>query len=164
LCRHARNVPDDLLKMIAASGGLVMAAFLPAYLTEADRLHDQATQQEMARLTEWHAGDASRIDTAFAAWRKGHPEPHQATLLDVADHIDHIREVAGIDHVGIGSDFDGFKNPPAGLEDVSCFPALLGELQKRGYSERDLKKVAGENILRVMRAVESKAQLGIQAG
>jgi membrane dipeptidase len=163
ICRHARNVPDDLLKLIAASGGMVMAAFLPAYLTEADRLDDEAANQEMARLTELHAGDASRIDSEFAKWRKGHPEPHQATLLDVANHIDHIRKVAGIDHVGVGSDFDGFKNPPRGLEDVSCFPALLAELQKRGYSECDLKKVAGENILRVMRAVENSARQGIHA-
>jgi membrane dipeptidase len=80
--------------------------------------------------------------------------PSPATLRDVADHIDHIREVAGIDHVGIGSDYEGFRHPPRGLEDVSCYPALLAELQKRGYGERDLKKVAGENLLRVMRAVE----------
>jgi membrane dipeptidase len=157
LCRHARNVPDDLLKLIAASGGVVMAAFLPAYLTEADRLDDEAANHEMARLTELHAGDASRLANEFAQWRKAHPEAHKATLLDVADHIDHIRDVAGIDHVGIGSDFEGFKNPPAGLEDVSCYPALLAELQKRGYSESDLKKVAGENLLRVMRAVEKTA-------
>jgi membrane dipeptidase len=157
LCRHARNVPDDLLKQIAASGGIVMAAFLPAYLTEAHRLDDEAANHEMARLTELHASDASRIANEFASWRKTHPEPHQATLRDAADHIDHIREVAGIDHVGIGSDFDGFKNPPAGLEDVSCFPALLAELQKRGYGESDLKKVAGQNLLRVMGAVERTA-------
>jgi len=157
LCRHARNVPDDLLKLIAASGGMVMAAFLPAYLTEPERLDDEAVNHEMARLTELHAGDPSRIANAFTEWRKANPAPCKTTLLDVADHIDHIREVAGIDHVGIGSDFDGFKNPPMGLEDVSCFPALLAELQKRGYSESDLKKVAGENILRVMRAVEKTA-------
>jgi membrane dipeptidase len=157
LCGHARNVPDDLLKAIAASGGIIMAAFLPAYLTEPERLDDEAANLEMARLTDVHGDDSSRISKAFAEWRKGNHEPRKTTLLDVADHIDHIREVAGIDHVGIGSDFDGFKNPPAGLEDVSCFPALLAELQKRGYSESDLKKVAGENILRVMRAVEKTA-------
>ncbi len=154
LCGHARNVPDDLLKAIAASGGIIMAAFLPAYLTEPERLDDEAANLEMARLTDVHGDDSSRISKAFAEWRKGNHEPRKTTLLDVADHIDHIGEVAGIEHVGIGSDFDGFKNPPAGLEDVSCFPALLAELQKRGYSESDLKKVAGQNILRIMRAVE----------
>jgi len=154
LCRHARNVPDDLLKRIAAGGGVVMAAFLPAYLTEADRLHDEAANQEMARLTGLHADDPSRVASDFAQWRKTHPAPRRAKLSDVADHIDHIRQVAGIDHVGIGSDFEGFSHPPAGLEDVSCYPALLAELQKRGYSEQDIKKVAGENLLRVMRAVE----------
>ena len=154
LCSHTRNVPDDLLKGIAASGGIVMAAFLPAYLTEAERLDDKAQNLEMARLTELHGDDPARINKAFAEWRKANPAPVKTTLQDVANHIDHIREVAGIDHVGIGSDFDGFKNPPTGLEDVSCFPALLTELQRRGYSESDLKKVAGENILRVMRAVE----------
>ncbi|HTA29119.1 MAG TPA: dipeptidase [Candidatus Cybelea sp.] len=157
LCRHARNVPDDLLKLIAASGGVVMAAFLPAYLTEADRLDDESANHEMKRLTALHAGDASRIASEFALWRKTHPEPHEAALRHVADHIVHIRVVAGIDHVGIGSDFDGFKNPPKGLEDVSCFPALLAELRQRGFSESDLKKVAGENLLRVMRAVARMA-------
>ena len=161
LCRHARNVPDDLLKLVAASGGVVMAAFLPAYLTEADRLDDESANVEMARLSELHEGDPSRVASDFAEWRKAHPDPHRATLLDVADHLDHIREVAGIDHAGIGSDFEGFKNPPAGLEDAACYPALLAELQKRGYGENDLKKVAGENILRVMRVVEKIAQLGV---
>src|ERR1700722_1082914 len=157
LCGHRRNVPDDLLKQIAASGGIVMAAFLPAYLTEPERLDDEAANREMTRLTESHGDDPSSIAKAFAEWRNANSEPRKTTLQHVADHIDHIREVAGIDHVGIGSDFDGFKNPPMGLEDVFCFPALLAELQKRGYSESDLKKVAGENILRVMRAVEKTA-------
>jgi membrane dipeptidase len=157
ICRHPRNVPDDLLKLIAANGGVVMAVFLPAYLTEPDRLDDEIAEQEYARLTELHAGDEASITSAFAEWRKTHPNPHRAALSDVADHIDHIREVAGINHVGIGSDFEGFKNPPKGLEDVACFPALLEELQRRGYSESDIKKVAGGNILRVMRAVEATA-------
>jgi membrane dipeptidase len=160
LCRHTRNVPDDLLKLVAANGGVVMAVFLPAYLTEPDRLDDEAAEQEQARLTGLHAGDEARIASEFAEWRKTHPHPRQSTLLDVADHIDHIREVAGIDHVGIGSDFEGFSNPPKGLEDVACYPALLSELQRRRYSENDLKKVAGENFLRVMRAVERTAPLG----
>lgn len=157
VCNHARNLPDDILKLVAASGGVVMAVFLPAYLTEPDRLDDEVAEREYARLTELHAGDETSIASAFAEWRKTHPRPHKSALSDVADHIDHIREVAGIDHVGIGSDFEGFRHPPAGLEDVSCFPALLEELLKRGYGEDDLKKVAGANLLRVMRIVESVA-------
>jgi membrane dipeptidase len=155
LCRHARNVPDDLLRRIAANGGVVMAVYLPAYLTEENRLHDEAADQEEERLSELYAGDETRVAGALAEWRKTQPNPGKTTLQDVADHIDHIREVAGIDHVGIGSDYEGFRSPPpTGLEDVSCYPALLGELAKRGYSESELKKVAGQNILRVMRAVE----------
>ena len=90
----------------------------------------------------------------MAAWRALHPDPHKSTLLDVADHIDHIRKVAGIESVGIGSDFGGFDNPPQGLDDVSCYPALLAELLKRRYSEDDIKKVAGLNLLRVLREAE----------
>jgi membrane dipeptidase len=136
-----------------------MAAFLPAYLTEPDRLDDEAANLEMARLTGLQTGDPARVASDFAEWRKTHPAPRRAALSDVADHIDHIREVAGIDHAGIGSDYEGFSHPPAGLEDVSCYPALLAELQKCGYSEIDIKKVAGENLLRVMRAVEKTALL-----
>ena len=161
VCRHSRNVPDDILKLVAANGGLVMAVFLPAYVTEPDRLYDEAVEKEHTRLTQLHASDDARTTSAFAEWRKTHPNPRKATLQDVADHIDHIREVAGIGHVGIGSDYEGFKNPPAGLEDVACFPALLEELRRRAYSESDLKKVAGENLLRVLRAVERTARLGV---
>ena len=158
LCHHARNVPDDLLKAIAGTGGIIMVPFLPAYVTEEDRLDDVAAQQEMGRFTKLHSGDPAQAEKELAEWRKAHPAPRKSGVRDVADHVDHIRDVAGIDHVGIGSDFDGFKNPPSGLEDVSCFPALLGELQNRGYSESDLKKVAGENLLNVMRAVEQTAE------
>jgi membrane dipeptidase len=158
LCRHPRNVPDDLLQRIAAKGGVVMAVYLPAYLAEENRLHEEAAEQEEARLSEQCGGDETRIASGLAYWRNTQPNPRPATLQDVADHIDHIREVAGIDHVGIGSDYEGFRSPPpTGLEDVSCYPALLAELAKRGYSESEIKKVAGENILRVMRDVEGSA-------
>jgi membrane dipeptidase len=158
LCRHPRNVPDDLLKRFAANDGLVMAVYLPAYLTEPGRLYDEAAEHEEARLQELFAGDEARAAGAFADWRRATPNPSKPTLQDVADHIDHIREVAGIDHVGIGSDYEGFRDPPPeGLEDVASYPALLAELQRRGYSESDLKKVAGENLLRVMRATEDTA-------
>ena len=92
-------------------------------------------------------------------WRRTQPRKREASLGDVADHIDHIRKIAGIDHIGIGSDFDGFSGPPEGLEDVSKYPALLAELMRRGYSKDDVRKVAGLNVLRVMRAVERVAEV-----
>ena len=90
------------------------------------------------------------------AWDAAHPRP-QATLAQVADHIDHVRKVAGVDHVGIGSDFDGITNTPVGLEDVSTFPALFAELIRRGWSDDDLRKLAGRNVLRVLREAEATA-------
>ena len=103
---------------------------------------------------------SARYKKALAAWRLKHPSPHEASLGDVADHIDYVRKVAGIDHVGIGSDFDGFTGAPDGLEDVSFFPALLAELIRRGYPADEVKKVAGLNLLRAMREVEKvSAQL-----
>jgi membrane dipeptidase len=110
--------------------------------------------REKKRLEGLYARGSVKYKQGLAAWRVLHPDPRHASLTDVADHIDHIRQVAGIDHVGIGSDYGGFSNPPRGLEDVSCYPALLAELLKRGYSEEDIGKVAGLNILRVMRAAE----------
>ena len=154
LCHHARNVPDDILKGVAANGGLVMVTFIPEFLTETDRFDEMALAAERRRLAELHPGDVARIKAGVAEWRKTHPAPRAATLMDVADHIDHIRGVAGIEHVGIGSDYEGFDNPPAGLQDVSCYPALLCELLKRGYTEEEIKKVAGRNLLRVLRAAE----------
>ena len=90
------------------------------------------------------------------AWEAAHPRP-QATLAQVADHIDHVRKVAGVDHVGIGSDFDGITNTPVGLEDVSTFPALFAELIRRGWSDEDLRKLAGRNALRMLRGAEATA-------
>jgi membrane dipeptidase len=157
LCHHARNVPDDILKLVSANGGLVMVTFVPEFLTEAERFDEMAVTAERRRLAGLYPGDDARIKAAVAEWRKTHPDPRKATLLDVADHIDHVRAIAGIDHVGIGSDYEGFYNPPAGLEDVSCYPALLAELLKRGYTEEEIKKVAGQNLLSVLRAAEQTA-------
>lgn len=154
ICHHARNVPDDILKLVAANGGVVMVTFVPEYLTEIDRADETAVNAEKKRLKALYPNDKLKFTGHLAAWRAAHPDPRHATLLDVADHIDHIRQVAGIDHVGIGSDYEGFPNPPKGLEDVSCYPALLAELLKRGYSKNDIKKVSGLNVLRVLREAE----------
>jgi membrane dipeptidase len=157
VCSSTRNVPDDVLEMTARNGGVVMVCFLPGYLTERGRLALEALDAEENRLRSLYPEDSAQYKDAVAAWRKAHPSPHEASLSDVADHIDHIRKVAGIEHVGIGSDFEGFRGPPDGLEDVSCYPALLAELIRRGYSPDDIKKVAGLNLLRTMKQAEMVA-------
>ncbi|HVM50421.1 MAG TPA: dipeptidase [Candidatus Acidoferrum sp.] len=154
LCKSPRNVPDDVLRMTATNGGVVMICFLPGYLTERGRLAMDATEAHKAHLRKLYSEDSPRYKKAIAAWRQKHRSPDEASLSDVADHIDYVRKVAGIDHVGIGSDFEGFNGPPKGLEDVSCYPALLAELLRRGYTEEEVKKVAGLNLLRVMREAE----------
>ncbi|MFO1511858.1 MAG: membrane dipeptidase [Verrucomicrobiota bacterium] len=132
-------------------------------MTEIERKDDVARNDERKRLEKLHGNDEQKIREGLAVWRKANPEPHAASLTDVADHIDYIRKIAGIDHVGIGSDFDGFSGPPEGLEDVSKYPDLLAELLRRGYSREEIKKIAGLNVLRVMRGVERVAK-GLQTG
>ena len=160
MCDHPRNVPDDILKLTAANGGIVMVAFVPGFIAETERRYSIGEKKEEDRLKEQFSDDAKKQEDGIIIWRQSHPEPHTAKLSDVADHIDHIRQVAGIDHIGLGSDFDGFSGGIAGLDDVSCYPALLAELLRRGYSTSDIKKVAGLNLLRVLRAAEAvSAQL-----
>jgi membrane dipeptidase len=154
LCNSPRNVPDDVLELTARNGGVVMVCFLPGYLTERGRVAMAASDAEKERLRKLYPENSPSFKEAMAAWRREHPSPHEASLGDVADHIDHVRKVAGIDHVGIGSDFDGFDGAPEGLEDVSCYPALLAELMRRGYSREEIKKLAGTNLLRVFREAE----------
>ena len=157
LCHSPRNVPDDVLEMTAHNGGVVMVCFLPGYLTERARVAMAAAEAEKARLRKLHPENSARFQKAMAAWRRKHPAPHVASLSDVADHIDHVRKVAGIEHVGIGSDFDGFEGTTDGLEDVSCYPALLAELMRRGYTREHIQKLAGLNLLRVFREAEKVA-------
>ncbi len=153
---HPRNVPDTVLKRMAANGGVVMVNFSPDFVSEAVRTYYADVEAETARLKELMPGDPGGAEKALAAWKSAHPEP-TATLRQVADHIDHIRKVAGIDHVGFGSDFDGISRVPQGLEDVSRYPDLLEELARRGYSDDDLRKVAGLNVLRAFRQAEAVA-------
>jgi membrane dipeptidase len=154
LCDHPRNVPDDVLKLLPANGGVMMVNFMPGYLTEKDRRHSTAADAEEERLEKIHGKDSPKAEAELAIWKRNNPEP-RATLADVANHVDHVRKVAGIDNIGIGADYEGFSSqPPKGLEDVSCYPALFAELMNRGYSKEDIKKIAGLNILRVMRAAE----------
>lgn len=114
-------------------------------------------EAEEARLKVLHPGDPEAVAEAMAAWYEQHPAP-PVGIGALADHIDHIRKVAGIDHVGLGSDFDGVGELPEGLDDVAAYPALLEELMRRGYSRDDIAKVAGLNLLRVMQEVESVAK------
>ncbi len=158
LCASERNVPDDVLKLTASNGGVVMVCFLPAYLTERGRLAMAELDAEEERLKALHGEDTEPYKAALAAWKKAHPSPHEASLSDAADHIDHIRKVAGIDHIGIGADYEGFRGPPEGLEDVTCYPALLAELMRRGYSKEDIKKVAGMNVLRALKQAEKVSE------
>ena len=152
ICDHPRNVPDDILTQVAANGGIVMVTFVPGFIApEGGKQYPQ-----LAALTRKHAGDPDALRKARAELRRTMPEP-KATLAMVADHIDHIRKVAGIDHIGLGGDFDGIDSVVEGLEDVSKYPDLTAELLRRGYSDEDIRKILGKNILRVMRKAEDVA-------
>jgi membrane dipeptidase len=153
---HPRNVPDAVLKRMPANGGVVMVNFSPDFVSETARQYYADLEAETARLKELMPGDPGGAEKGLARWKAAHAEP-KATLGQVADHIDYIRKVAGIDHVGIGSDFDGISRVPSGLENVSRYPALLDELARRGYSDDDLRKVAGLNILRALKQAETVA-------
>lgn len=157
VCNHPRNVPDDILQQVRANRGIVMVCFLPGYLNEPNAAHFAQAMKERERLAALYPDDSERVSREMTQWRLDHPAP-PATLADVADHIDHIRKIAGIDYIGIGSDFEGYHGQVTGLEDVSCYPALLAELMRRGYSAQDIKKIAGQNFLRVFREVEKVSQ------
>ena len=156
LCRHVRNVPDDVLVRLAENNGVVMITFLGSYVSEELRLWAQLRSEERGRIRRQYEDDDKAIEAAVAGWAESNPMP-RATLEQVADHIDHVRAVAGIDHIGIGSDFDGTSSLPVGLEDVSTYPNLIIELLRRGYTDDAIRKILGRNVLRVMRAVEQVA-------
>jgi len=153
LCNHVRNVPDSILKMVRANGGVVMVNFNPGFVSEAVRVYEDSMARR-ARALRAAGVDTTAVADSLKGWAVRGPK---ATLSQVADHIEHIRDVAGVDAVGLGSDFDGITEVPVGLEDVSKFPDLLAELLRRGWSEQDIRKVAGLNALRVLRAAEGAA-------
>lgn len=153
---HARNVPDTVLRKLKANGGIVMAVALPGYVNEAERQWYAAREGEKKRLETWWQGQPKKVEAALVAWDEAHPEP-TTTVAQLADHIDHIRQIAGIDHIGVGGDYDGMATGPAGMEDVSGYPALFQELARRGYSQGDLEKIASRNMLRVFKAAEAYA-------
>ena len=160
---HPRNVSDAVLAQLAANRGVIMVTFPPMYINDAFRRWSADHDAEKARLNAppfggLYIGQPEQAKAALAEWERTHPKP-TVTLAMVADHVEHIVKVAGIDHVGIGGDFDGLgEDVPVGLEDVSRYPDLLAELMRRGWSDADVAKLAGGNILRVMDAAEAVAR------
>ncbi len=156
ISKHPRNVPDDVLKRLPQNGGVVMINFAPSFISEEVRQYNGQEDAETARYKTLMPGDPDGATKIVEEWQKKNPSP-KATLQQVADHIDHIRKVAGVDHIGIGSDFDGITNTPTGLEDVSKYPDLLAELMRRGYTKDEIRKIAGLNVLRALKKTEEIA-------
>jgi membrane dipeptidase len=159
---HPRNVPDDVLALVAKNHGVVMANFAPAYVSHERAVWDAELAAEAARENAppfggLYIGQPEKAKAAMAEWERTHPKPH-VTLSMVADHIEHLRQVCGIDCVGIGSDFDGISDTPEGLDGVDKFPALLAELARRGWTDEALAKLAGGNVLRALREAEAVAK------
>jgi membrane dipeptidase len=157
LLDHPRNVPDSVLKRLPQNGGVVMVTFVPVYLSNAVLAWEREKAAQAARFKSANVGNPAGEKAALEGWIAANPTP-KAAIAQVADHIDHIRKVAGIDHIGIGGDFGGVDTLPEGLGDVSTYPALFAELLRRGYSEADLAKISQGNVLRVMRGVEKVAK------
>jgi len=153
-----RDVPDDILRMVPANGGVVMVNFYCPFVDSAAVRYAREQRGAIAQARQQLGGDSAAVRAAVAQWTAGHPAPPPPTIAQVADHIDHIRRVAGVDHVGYGSDFDGMDCAPRGLEDVSDFPALTAELIRRGWRDRDVEKVIGLNVIRAMRQAERVAR------
>jgi len=151
-----RNVPDAVLRRIKANGGIVMMVAFPSYVSEPLRLWQAEDAAEQAREKALFVGQPDKVQAAVTAWEAAHPAP-TATVQQVADHIDHLRAVAGIDHIGLGGDYDGMLSGPAGMEDVSGYPALFTELARRGYTQEELEKIASRNMMRVLKEAEAYA-------
>ena len=153
---HPRNVPDDVLALLPANGGVVMVNFVPAFLSDAVWNWGAAKSAEEARLKAIHRASTADVEAGVKAWEAAHPSP-VVTVADVANHIEHVVKVAGYDHVGIGGDMDGIDATPLGLDGVEDYPSLFAELIRRGWSDQNLAKLAGGNVLRVMRRAEAVA-------
>jgi membrane dipeptidase len=156
LCDHPRNVPDDVLSRLAGNGGICMVAFVPEFVSPECRAWDLRLAAEMDRRGLDYKDLAERVAVREALAAAG--PPPAATLAQVADHVEHVRAVAGLDHVGIGADYDGTERLPDGLPDVSCYPRLIAELMSRGWTDDECALLASGNLLRVLRGAESAAQ------
>jgi membrane dipeptidase len=153
---HARNVPDSVLARLRDNGGIVMVVGLPGYLSEERRQWHARREAHQASLKALWQGQPAVVEAGMTEWDAQNPEP-KATVATMADHFDHIRQVAGIDHIGLGGDYDGMDSGPVGMEDVAGYPKLFVELARRGYSQRDLEKIASRNMMRVLREAEAYA-------
>lgn len=155
---HPRNVSDEVLRRLAANGGVVMVNFAPDYVDEAIWKWAADRDAEKARTARLYTGrPQADIDAAMEAWMAAHPQP-VTNVAKVADHVDHLAKVAGYDHVGIGGDLDGIPSTPAGLTGVQDYPNLFAELIRRGWSDRDLAKIAGGNVLRALRQAQAASK------
>src|SRR3954464_6628446 len=148
-----RNVPDAVLQMLPKNGGVIMVTFVPGFASPQVNEWNKRQTAEQDRLKALTPNDAAAVKAGVDTWTAANAAP-PATISDIADHVDHIRKVAGINHIGIGSDFDGITQTVRDLDNVSTYPALTAELLKRGYSEDDVTKILGTNVLRVMRQAE----------
>lgn len=156
IAAHPRNVPDDVLALIKANGGVVMVNFFSGFVSPVSA-KTAANMFQVRRELAKQFSDPKELDKAMTAYERAHPlEP--GTIHDVVDHIDHIVKVAGVDHVGVGSDFDGVSMLPAQLEDVSTYPLITQELLNRGYTPQDIRKILGGNLLRALRGAEQTAR------
>lgn len=153
---HPRNVPDSVLRLMPQDGGIVMITFVPGFINEEVRSWGASRAAEEARLKSLKPGDPAAIDAGLEAWVRANPAP-RAAVSDIVAHIQHVRAIAGIDHVGLGGDFDGISSLPEGVGGVDAYPTILAALMEAGWTEADIRKLAGENLLRVMRAVEAVA-------
>jgi len=153
-----RNVPDSILARLPKNGGVLMMTFVPGFVSQAVANYGAQVTAIRDSLIKRYPNDNDSQFKAFAPWRQAHPTP-AATINDVADHLDHIKKIAGAAHVGIGGDFDGITETVQGLEDVSTYPTLFAELVKRGWSDTELKGLAGENVLRALRGAETVSAL-----
>jgi membrane dipeptidase len=156
VCDHPRNIPDDVLALLPANGGVAMATFVPKFILPAAVEWTRAADENLRAQGLHHLDTTQRAMKIHEAFEAAHPRP-VATAATVADHLDHMREVAGIDHIGIGGDFDGTAFTPAGLEDVAGYPNLIAELLHRGWSDTDLAKLTWHNAVRALRAAEDVA-------
>ena len=154
---HPRNVPDDVLRLLPANGGVVMVNWVPGFISAPMLARDAAKAAEEARLKTLNRGSTAAVKVGVKAWEAAHPAP-PVTVTDVADHIDHIARTAGHDHVGIGADLDGIDSTPIGLTGVETYPRLFAELIRRGWSDANLAKLAGGNALRALRGAEAAAR------
>ncbi|MFC9884697.1 dipeptidase [Streptomyces libani] len=157
VCDHPRNIPDDVLERLSANGGVAMATFVPKFVLPAAVAWTQRADENMRAHGLHHLDTTEAGMTVQRAFEAANPRP-KATAATVADHLDHMREVAGVDHIGIGGDFDGTAFTPDGLADVAGYPNLIAELLDRKWSEGDLAKLTWRNAVRVLRAAEEVAR------